>query len=93
MILTRVQISVHYYLHIIELDVENYQLSIKVHFLECYARVIRSIIFSLVVGVFEYTTIFKYSHKKKSKFDKSGDLGHHDTSPHPIYLSGNVRSK
>jgi len=61
------------------------------------ARVIRSIIFSLVVGVFEYTMFFKYPYKKKSRLDKSGDLGHHDTgsvySPRPIHQPGNMRSK
>jgi len=84
----------HYYPHIIEFDIQNCQLSIKVHFLECYGRqIIRSIIFSLV-GVFEYITFFKYPYKKKFRLDKSGNLGHHDTSPpRPIRLSGNVRSK
>jgi len=58
------------------------------------ARIIRSIILSLVVSVFEYTTFFKYTHKKKSRLDKSGDLGHHDIgSPRPIHLPKNVRSK
>jgi len=52
-------------------------------------RVIRSIIFSLVVDVFELTTFFKYLHRKKSGLDKSGDLGHHDTDPpRPIHLPG-----
>jgi len=66
MILISVQISVYYYPHINELDVQNCQLSIKVHFLECYskARVIHSIIFSLIVSVFEYTTFFKYPTKR-----------------------------
>jgi len=38
--------------------------------------------------------VFQVSHKKKSKLDKSGDLGYHDTGlPRPIRLSENVRSK
>lgn len=58
------------------------------------AEIIRFIIFSLVVGVSEYTTFFKYPHKKKSRLDKSGDLGHHDIGPpRPIHLPGIVRSK
>jgi len=39
MILKSIQISFYYYPYIIELDVQNYQLSKKVHFLECtYGR-------------------------------------------------------
>jgi len=58
------------------------------------ARIIRSIIFSLVIGVFEYATFFKYLYKKKSRLDKSGDLEHHDIGPpRSIHLPENVRSK
>jgi len=94
MILISVQISVHYYAHIIESDVQNCQLSIKVH-LECYGRQkLYTPSDSLLLWMFLSIQFFKYPYKKKSRLDKCGDLRHYDTGPlRPIYLPGNVRSK
>jgi len=96
MILINVQIPIYYYPHIIELYVQNCQLSIKVHFLECYGKQeLYGPSYFLLLWVF--LSIQHFSSipiKKKSRLDKSGDLGHHDTGPpHPIHLPGNVRSK
>jgi len=93
MILISVQISVHYYLHIIELDVQNCQLIKSTFFgMLRQARVIRSS-YSLLLWVFLSIQRFS-SIPIKRKLDKSGDLEYHDTGPpRLIYLPGNVRSK
>jgi len=63
--------------------------------LECWGRQeLYAPSYSFLLWVFLSTIFFKYPHKKKSRLDKSGDLGHHDTGPpQPIHLPGNMRFK
>jgi len=79
MTLINVQISIQYYPPIIKLDVQNCQLSIKVHFLECYGRQeLYASSYSFLLWMF--LSIQRFSSIPIKRNLDLTSLGHHDTS-------------